>query len=217
MPTISLTLKETRTIRIGIISDTHVPDRVGALHPEVVKRFSSLNLDLIIHAGDASGHGVIAKLEEIAPVVHAAGNRDFLMSQRGAASVKIKVNDVIIGIAHGHGGWLRYLWDKSPTLVLGYRFERYKGLLDRYFNSAKVIVFGHTHTAENRWENDKLYFNSGSAYDRGKDKTGPSIGLITISENGEVESEIIKLAYYRWIRGKWVKSPKKKHFNQNNS
>lgn len=196
-----------KTIRLGVISDTHVPDRVGELHPDVLRIFRKNKVDRIVHAGDASSLQVIKSLETIAPVFHVSGNRDFLMRKEKNLVLFLTINKIKIGITHGHGGFLPYFLDKLPYLLEGYKFQRYQKKLDRIANNVKVVIFGHTHTSENRWVNGKLYFNSGSAYDRGKDRSGPSLGLITIDPMGEVESSIIPLEYMSWSNGKWKKQP----------
>ncbi len=72
-------IESKKTIRLGVISDTHVPDRVGDLHPDVLRSFVENNVDQIVHAGDASSLQVIKSLKSVAPVIHVSGNRDFLM------------------------------------------------------------------------------------------------------------------------------------------
>ncbi len=191
------------TIRLGIISDTHVPDRAGALHPAVLPHFQQHQVDYIVHAGDVCSMSVIRALETVAPVVHVSGNRDFLMRKKKNLVLYFMVNGVMVGVTHGHGDLLSYLWDKLPYLLEGYQFQRYRKKLDKIVHDAQVIIFGHTHTSENRWQNGKLYFNSGSAFDRGKDRRGPSIGLIDIDAEGRVEASIIPLKYLRWVKGKW--------------
>ena len=59
---------------IGLISDTHIPDRAKVLPQKVIEAFS--NVDLILHAGDLTSPRVIEELEEIAPVMAVQGNMD---------------------------------------------------------------------------------------------------------------------------------------------
>jgi len=59
---------------LGLISDTHLPDRLRALPPEV---FDALDgVDLILHAGDVGTLAVLDQLSTIAPVVAVHGNDD---------------------------------------------------------------------------------------------------------------------------------------------
>ena len=55
-------------MKIGVVSDTHVPDRAVALHPALLSELRRNKVDLILHAGDISTAGVLQELETIAPV-----------------------------------------------------------------------------------------------------------------------------------------------------
>ena len=61
---------------IGIISDTHVPDRANTLPKKVVDEFS--NVDLIIHCGDVTDKEILDLLNDLANVVAVRGNMDYL-------------------------------------------------------------------------------------------------------------------------------------------
>ena len=52
---------------IGLISDTHIPDRARQIPQKVLTSFK--DVDLIIHAGDLTTQSVIDELEEYAPVM----------------------------------------------------------------------------------------------------------------------------------------------------
>src|SRR3954454_1748995 len=54
---------------VGLISDTH-----GQFRPEIPRVFAGV--DLIVHAGDVGGSGVLAALAAIAPVEAVSGNVD---------------------------------------------------------------------------------------------------------------------------------------------
>ncbi len=59
-------------MRIGLISDTHIPEARKTLWPQVLDAFSGV--DPIMHAGDIHELFVLDVLEEIAPVYAARGN-----------------------------------------------------------------------------------------------------------------------------------------------
>ena len=59
---------------IGLLSDTHIPDRAKVLPQKVIDTFS--DVELILHAGDLTSPRVIKELEEIAPVMAVQGNMD---------------------------------------------------------------------------------------------------------------------------------------------
>ena len=187
--------------RIGVIADTHIPDRVGALHPDILPIFKERGVELIIHAGDISCPIVIRQLETIAPVQAVMGNRDWWRFTNLPALKVITIKDVKILITHGHGHFFSYVWDKFPYWILGYKFERFVKKFSHIKQDFNVVIFGHSHRSENRWVKGRLYFNPGSAYDPMKNHIGPSIGLIEIGEGQEIRTEIIRLRRMKWKSG----------------
>jgi putative phosphoesterase len=67
-------------MRIGLISDTHIPIAAKELWPQVYEAFRGV--DLIMHAGDLMVPDVIDWLEEVAPVMAVWGNGDFVGWER---------------------------------------------------------------------------------------------------------------------------------------
>ena len=61
-------------MRIGLISDTHIPEAQEELWPQVYEAFEDVNY--ILHAGDIHDLGVIDRLSVIAPTYAARGNGD---------------------------------------------------------------------------------------------------------------------------------------------
>lgn len=191
-------------IRIGVISDTHIPDRVGALHPDILPTFIEKGVDLIIHAGDISSPDVIRQLEEIAPVQAVQGNRDWWRFKDLPAQKIISITNVKILITHGHGHLFSYIWDKFPNWILGYKFVRFVKKFSKLNQEFDIVIFGHSHRSENRWVDGKLYFNPGSAYEPLKNYSGSSIGLIEIGEGKEITAQIIRLRGLKWRGGEWM-------------
>jgi putative phosphoesterase len=192
--------------RIGVIADTHIPDRVGALHPDILPTFKEKGVDLIIHAGDISSPDVISQLEQIAPVQAVMGNRDWWRFKNLPAVKVITIKGVRILITHGHGHIFSYIWDKFPYWILGYQFDRFVKKFSKMNQEFDINIFGHSHRPENRWVEGRLYFNPGSAYDPLRNQNGPSIGLMEIGERKAIESKIIYLRKMKWQDGKWVES-----------
>ena len=62
-------------MRVGLLSDTHVPEAEKALPSEVVEAFRGV--DLILHAGDMLVPSVLDELERIAPVLAALGDDEY--------------------------------------------------------------------------------------------------------------------------------------------
>jgi putative phosphoesterase len=65
---------------IGLISDTHMPQRCAALPATLAEVFAGV--DLILHAGDVGELWVLDQLSAIAPVIAVHGNDDTVAAQR---------------------------------------------------------------------------------------------------------------------------------------
>ena len=61
-------------LRIGLISDTHIPEAQPELWPQVFHAFR--DVDVILHAGDIHDLQVIDQLGELATIYVARGNGD---------------------------------------------------------------------------------------------------------------------------------------------
>ena len=159
--------------RIGVISDTHIP-HFKQLPEAVWTQFAGV--ELILHAGDLSRLSVIDELETIAPVVAVQGN---IEHEEVVLKLPIKREVVVgqcrIGVVH----------------ILG-ESARYAKTARREFPTARVVVFGHSHTPYNQEHDGQLLFNPGSATDRRRQPTC-SIGMLYIDdETKSVRGEIIK-------------------------
>lgn len=179
---------------LGVIADTHVPDRVRRLHPEVIPRFRAAGVQAILHAGDVSGPEVLSELEQVAPVFAVRGNRDWLWLPHLPSKRCLNFQGVQIGMTHGHGSWKQYLWDKPFFYRHGYQHSRLLPRLQAAFPDARVIVFGHGHTALNRWIDGQLFFNPGSPHLPDRKDLARSIGVLRICAENEVSGEILALS-----------------------
>ena len=54
---------------LGVIADTHVPDRRPDLDPQILPIFLQAKVQTILHAGDVSSQKVLDQLSQIAPVL----------------------------------------------------------------------------------------------------------------------------------------------------
>jgi uncharacterized protein len=176
---------------IGVLSDTHIPDRAGELRPEVLDIFRQAKVKIILHAGDISTPHTLAVLEKIAPVSAVQGNRDIYTLKNLPMTRIIHFHGVELALVHGYASWTHYFVDKWHYLRIGYEFERYGKSLSTMFPSAQIIVFGHTHRPENLWYNKHLFFNPGSASFGFRHGQPPSIGLLHFRVDGGFRGEII--------------------------
>lgn len=157
-------------IKIGVISDTHIPRRAKALPDFVFESFQGV--DIILHAGDLLSEDVITDLETIAPVYAVAGNNDtFEIYERYGERRIVEAGGKIIGLTHGYG--------------------RDKTHLNAYaeFVNDKVdcVVFGHSHIPFNETIDGVLLFNPGSPTDR-RFQPRFSLGILHIHDSlkGEI-------------------------------
>ena len=178
---------------IGVISDTHLPDRSRKLDPSILEIFSNAKVSQIFHAGDISTPSVLKKLAKVAPVHAVRGNRDWTFIPPLPRIYTTVINGVSVGLTHGHGSLKDYLVDKGYYLFDGYQFERYQQILFKLLPTSRVIIFGHTHHAENIKIGERLLFNPGTASLPDDRNQPPSIGLLHFHSNSSVNGEIIRL------------------------
>ncbi len=158
-------------MKIGVLSDTHIPQMAKKISEKVIELFS--DVDLILHAGDIVDKTVIEELESIAKVEVVKGNMDEPDNPYPLKKV-LNVEEVKIGLIHGYG---------SPF-----------GLRDRIrkeFYELDVIVYGHSHKSYNKIENGILFFNPGTPTDK-IFALHNSVGILEIN-GSNAEGQIIKL------------------------
>jgi uncharacterized protein len=168
---------------IGLISDTHMPDRCEALPPGV---FDVLRgVDMLLHAGDVGELQVLDQLSAIAPVVAVHGNDDTAEAQRELPYQQIiTVAGVRIVLSHCH------FPDRATELASRQTDSWETKLAHRAaFGTragAPIVVFGHTHIPMVEHYADVLLINpgaiaSGNIYSR---QTIQSVALLYIRDDG---------------------------------
>jgi hypothetical protein len=178
-----------KPIRLGVIADTHIPDRIRRFPEGFLESLIKAEVDRIFHAGDISSWKVINALEEIAPVSAVQGNRDWFFRMDVPPHLKCTLHGVRIVLAHGHGSIPLYLADKVAAILKGYRFKRYQRPLARAFPDADLIIFGHVHRQVSKWVNNQLFFNPGSVFPCSYNHYSPQYGVITIQPDGKIQTE----------------------------
>lgn len=161
-------------MRIGVISDTHIPDKCEHIPEVVLNAFK--RVDLIVHAGDIVNLEAIDELKSVCPkIVAVAGNMD---SQ--AVIKKFPVKEVFeisgfkLGLMHGRG---------APINLMELLKDAFKT------DDPDIIIFGHSHKAMNKFVDGVLFFNPGSATDCLSGDA--SYGIIEI--DGAINAKIIKI------------------------
>jgi putative phosphoesterase len=193
-------------ITVGVVADTHVPDRVNRIHPEIIPIFKAARVDRILHAGDISIPSILEELAQVAPVSAVRGNRDWMVRKDLPWIRELELAGVKVALMHGHGSLLNYLRDKVRYFRDGYIFERYAKSLVSAAPNARVIIFGHTHFAENVWLNGRLFFNPGAASSSISRRLKPSLGILRVYAGGVVEGEIIKMTSVDLVNHQWVEN-----------
>ena len=152
-------LPEQVVARIGLISDTHMPQRLAALPLAI---FDVLDgVDLLLHAGDVGELWVLDLLSTIAPVLAVHGNDDTDDAQRELPYQHlVTVAGQRILLCHSHHP------DRAEELASrrvddwGPKLERWSAMGIRA--GAGIVVFGHTHIPMALRHNGVLLANPGA-------------------------------------------------------
>ncbi len=169
---------------IGLISDTHIPDRKTKLPKNIKSAFK--NVELILHAGDITNKSVIEELEKISPTIVVQGNMDRHNNLNLPKSQIIEIIShkkekiVKIGLIHGE------VYPKGDTQQLYYLALE----LD-----VDILVSGHSHIPQLEKIKDILLINPGSP--TSPRLSDPSVAILEINtediEEEEINIEFIKI------------------------
>lgn len=190
-------------LTVGVIADTHVPDRAASLHPRILPIFSERGVTQILHAGDVCSREVLDELGRVAPVTAVHGNRDWALLSNLPVVQNLTLMGVPTALMHGHGSASQYFWDKMKYFVEGYRFARYQKILKESAPQARLMIFGHTHRPLNMAENGVTYFNPGSACMAFMNRELPTVGILRIQRGGNIQGEIVPLQGYTLVNRQW--------------
>ncbi len=161
-------------MRIGVISDTHIPFFTRSIPQPVLESFATC--DVIVHAGDIIESSVIEKLKTMAETRAVHGNMDSEELKRLLPDrLVFEVGGKRIGVTHGKGSGKKVL-------------DEVRNIFDK---KVDIVIFGHSHMPFNENIGGTLFFNPGSATDtlfQGK----RTYGIITI-EGDIVRGEIIEI------------------------
>ncbi len=175
-------------MRIGLISDTHIPEAGPDLWPQAYAAFEEC--DAILHAGDIYDVLVIDNLQQIAPTWAARGNGDDGSSGRLvqpdhpqlAPSWVHEFDGVSVGLTH------HMPIPELPTYGVG-------DAIDRHFNGADldVVVYGDTHVEHITTIDGVLCVNPGSpTFPHNLSVQLGTVGFLNISDE-KVEASIWRL------------------------
>jgi len=175
-------------MRIGLISDTHIPEARPELWPQVFEAFRGV--EAILHAGDIHDLGVIDLLDRIAPTFAARGNGD-----DGSGGRPVQPDDPRLREAWELelGGLRIGMLHLAPIPAYGqYTLER---ALERHFGhmDLDVLVYGDTHVEAIDTLHGILCVNPGSpTYPRNHSTRLGTIGFLDVVD-GRPEASIWQL------------------------
>ena len=162
---------EAKKIKIGVISDTHLPGYDEGLKKIVDEHFS--DMDIVIHAGDLVDLRVLDMFagKEVRAV---CGNMDYpSVKEKIPGELLFEIQGFKFGVVHGWG---------APSGIEE-RILAKTGSLD-------CIVYGHTHRPACHKIDGVLFFNPGSPTDK-RFAAYRSIGILEIDKG--VSGRIINL------------------------
>ena len=150
-------------MKIGLISDSHIPASTRALPEQVFHAFQGV--DLILHTGDIYTAATLDALEAIAPVLAVGDGTDqFIGQPRVEAKRVLAISGVHVGLVHrldlpGING------DVLPGLVerqVAPHIPLSEALRQVFGQSVQVCVFGDTHHELVEQHEGVLLINPGS-------------------------------------------------------
>ena len=159
-------------MKVGIISDTHIPATIPSLPPVIFEIFK--HVDLILHAGDIVDLSVLDELKTIAPVEAVAGTMDDAACHHGLPSKKVMTLGAFrVGLIHGK-----------------WRLDVQQAMIRKEFDDVDLIVYGHSHTPFWGRVDGVLFLNPGSPTDK---RYAPYNSVAILDIGDELRAEIVRL------------------------
>jgi putative phosphoesterase len=157
-------------LRVCVLADSH-----GHLCDETLEVLS--DAELILHAGDIGGESILDRLRAVAPVVAVVGNGDPDLAGRYPWEQRVEVAGARLLLCHWYDNW-------------GSVHPKVEREIDEW--NPHVLIYGHTHVADNTRRNGRLYFNPGYSGPPGLGRRR-SVGWLRVGSDG-VSSEIVPLS-----------------------
>ncbi len=174
------------SLKIGLVSDTHIPEAMDHLWPQVYEAFDGV--DYIFHGGDIHEFWVLDTLQKLAPVYAARGNGEDGSGGRPVQpddprvreAWSLEMESLTVGLTH-------YIptEERPPYLTIARWVER-------YFPDKRpdVIVYGDTHTEAIEVVDGILCVNPGSpTYPHNYDTQYGTIGFLDL-DDGEAHASV---------------------------
>jgi hypothetical protein len=185
-------------MKIGLISDTHIPAMGDEPPPEVVDAFAGV--DLILHAGHAYIASCLEWLERIAPV---QASESWLQGTgetptRSSRTEVVEIEGHTIGLTHEL--MLKSLGDDVLPGAIERGFpsdESLPAAVESIFGRpVDIVVFGYTHEALVELHQGVLLVNPGSPSLVGQQVTLGTVAILEVTPDTR-DARIIDLAALR--------------------
>lgn len=169
-------------MRIGLITDTHLPSLVRSLDelgPQIADVLRGV--DLILHGGDVTAPSVVDWCAQFAPILIAEGNNDLFEDVRMAKRQLLDVDGWRIGMAHELRPESRPIDQILQSSLQGERVD--------------ILIGGDTHVERLEHRDAVLLINSGSPIlpHHLSTRLG-TLGILDI-QPGRVHAEIVVLGH----------------------
>jgi putative phosphoesterase len=159
-------------MKVGVLSDIHLKKDDGRVQ-KIIDRYLS-DVDMIFLCGDLISMAIYEMFSH-KKVAAVAGNMDdYTVKSSLPFKRVVEINGFKFGLIHGWG---------SPVQI--------EDKIKKEFDNVDCIVYGHTHSAENKKKGGTMFFNPGSPTDK---RFAPfnSIGMLNVTED-KIDGEIIEL------------------------
>jgi len=171
-------------MKIGVISDTHIPDRNAELPTRIAEVFKGL--DIILHVGDVCELFVLEEFQEAYTLTFAVHGEDdspevkqYLEEMR-----VVRFGERRVGMIHGHQIEEHFRARAGLRTILGWKPEpeAVPEFLVNQFAEDEVhaIIFGHTHQPYVKMYNGVLIFNPGAALPEPNRRA--SVGILNMEQ-----------------------------------
>ena len=160
-------------MRIGLITDTHLPGQIRDLGElgTLPQEFLS-SVDLIMHGGDLTSPIVLDWCEQFAPVICSTGNNDPIPDPRMKEVQILETDGWTIGKIHSLEGQFRPIEDLQKLFP----------------KPVNIMISGHTHQERLEYREGVILINSGSiTFPQHKEVRLGTVGIL------EIESRKLKV------------------------
>jgi putative phosphoesterase len=162
-------------VKIGCLSDTHIPDRASTLHPDIIRVFKERGVDMILHAGDLTSPKVLDVLDPIAPTKVVRGNMDGVYKKVSLPPEEVfELKGTRWLMFHGSG-----IYPRGDTQQIVLRAK------DR---GCPVVVTGHTHAPFFKEIDGVTIINPGSTADKRMGRT-----FMVLEVDGQIRPKLYEL------------------------